>query len=44
MAPGRVILMLLIKTVVFVHENLKIALPESRVSGEIARHMSVFAH
>lgn len=31
-------------SVVFVHENLKIALPESKVSGEIASHMSVSAH
>ena len=31
-------------TVEFVHENLKIALPESRVSGGIACHMSVSAH
>jgi len=31
-------------TVEIVHENLKIALPESRVSGEIAYHMSVSAH
>jgi hypothetical protein len=31
-------------SVEFVHENLKIALPESRVSGEIAHHTSVSAH
>jgi len=31
-------------SVEFVHENLKIALPESRVSGEIAHQMSVSAH
>jgi hypothetical protein len=31
-------------SVEFVHENLKIALPESRVSGEIAHHMSLSAH
>jgi hypothetical protein len=31
-------------SVEFVHENLKVALPESRVSGEIAHHMSVTAH
>jgi len=31
-------------SVEFVYENLKIALPESRVSGEIAHHMSVSAN
>jgi hypothetical protein len=31
-------------SVEFVHENLKIVLPESKVAGEIARHMSVSAH
>jgi hypothetical protein len=31
-------------SVEFVHGNLKIALQESKVSGEMARHMSVSAH
>jgi hypothetical protein len=32
------------ESIEFVHENLKTALPESRISGEIAHHMSVSAH
>jgi hypothetical protein len=45
MAPGWVILMLLMKKVLnLCMKMIKIAFPESRASGEIALHLSVSAH